>query len=218
MNGTLPQMDRLTAYLSQLFEHHDLPCHVENEWVFPNSELPAIRASWYPDELSGRLDAQIVVRDGVVIEECFAGIGEGDIGLRDALTNFTANTFHVLLAALWNTNVPQEVEIEPWHANGKEYTAYHGNYGVRSSPGTMLQVPTDLFPRIQQAIEREPLTNDIHWFRLFFFNLTGNHTYEALKDNETWDAGIRCLESTSWPEPVEFYSVRLFMILRAVEV
>ena len=210
-------MDRLTGYLTEFFEHHGVPCHVENEWVFPNSELPAIRAFWFEDKWGPRLDVQIVVRDEVVIEESFGGLGIGDEGLRDALTNFTANTFHVLLAALWNKNVPPHVDIEQWQANGKPYTMYHGNYGVRSSAGALPNIPANLFPRIQQTIERESLTNDIHWFRLFFFNLLGKHTYEALKDNETWEAGVQCLESSSWPEPEEFYSVRLFIILRAAD-
>ena len=209
-------MYHLTAYLSELFEQRGVPCHVENDWVLPHDELPAIRAFWYPDKMSGRLDVQIVVRDEVVIEDYFSGTGNGDIALRDAFTDFETNSFHVLLAALWNKHIPQQVEIQPWHAHNKPYTAYLGKYGVHSDRNTTRHVPEDLLPRIQQAIEREPIENDIHWFRLFFFNLLGKHTYEALKDNQNWEAGLRCLQSTTWPEAKELYVLRHFMILRAL--
>jgi hypothetical protein len=66
-----------TGYLCKLFQEHGLQSVVEKDWVVPNSELPALRALWYPGQSSGRLDVQALVRDGVVIEECFAGIGEG---------------------------------------------------------------------------------------------------------------------------------------------
>ena len=84
------------------------------------------------------------------------------------------------------------------------------------SEGVTAEIPDDLFIRIQEAIQQEPLTNDIHWFRFFVGNVKGDCTYEALKDNEDWEAGIRCLETTSWAPCEGYYSVRLFMVLRTV--
>ena len=186
-------MPTIQEYLSTLFEEHGLACMIHNEWILPNSDLPILRAFWYPNGPSGELDVQIVVRENVIIEECFAGIGEGDTGLSDALANFTTTIFHVLLAALWQKDESEQVVPEDWEVNGKGYTAYPGNFIVRSFESIQPEIPSELFPNLQQTIQSEPLTGDIHWFRLFLGNLKGDFTYEATKDNEVWDPGVRCL-------------------------
>jgi len=96
-----------------LFQHHGLECLIHNDWVLPNSTVPALRAIWYPGDSSGELQVQVLVRDQLIIEECFAGAGPGDTGLRDALVNFTANSFHVLLSALWDKSDPNAFESWP---------------------------------------------------------------------------------------------------------
>ena len=202
-------------FLLRLFERHGIECTTHNDWIVPNSELPAIRATWFPGPSSGRLDVQAFVRDGTTIEECFAGIGEGEVGLHDALTNFTMNSFHVLLAALWNQNDETQVTTEYWNIDGRQYTAFIGNFGTRGSKGVVADVPTDLFSRVESVIKLDSLMDDLHWFRFFFCNVAGQRTFEALKDNETWDSGMRCLEGVQWADSMGYYSVRLFVVLRA---
>jgi Family of unknown function (DUF6348) len=65
---------------------------------------------------------QVLVRDKLVIEEAFAGVGQGDARLYDGLGNFTVNSFHVLLAAFWGKNDPEQVTTREWVAGGKRYT------------------------------------------------------------------------------------------------
>jgi hypothetical protein len=60
-----------------------------------------------------------------------------------------------------------------------------------------------------------PLSGDIHWFRFFFGNVANAFTFEALKDNESWEAGQRCLEAAAWQKSNGYYSVRLFAVLCA---
>jgi Family of unknown function (DUF6348) len=204
-----------TGYLTKLFEEHGVPCVVENDWVVPNSELPALRALWHPASSNGRLDVQALISNGVLIEECFGGVGDGQSGADDALANFTINSFHVLLAALWGKNDPSQVTTEAWEVHGKRYTAYVGNFGTRSSKGVTPKVPHELFAGIEGAIKLESLAADIHWFRVFFCNVAGSFTFEALKDNDAWAAGMRHLESVTWEKSDGYYSVRLFAILRA---
>ena len=205
---------RTTGYLSELFGAHDVASVVHNGWVAPNGELPAIRATWNGREGAGRLDVEVLVREGVLIEECFAGVGESEAGLNDALANFTINSFHVLLAALWGQNDASQVTTEDWRLQGKRYTAYIGNFGTRSSDVTP-QVPSGLFAEIEKVIKLEPLTEETHWFRLFFGNVAGQHTFEALRDNETWEVGEDCLKAMPWASSDGCYSVRLFAVLRA---
>ncbi len=210
-NHVMPESASLSTsdFLLSLFERHGIECTTHNDWIVPNSELPAIRATWFPGPSSGRLD------EGIMIEECFAGLGEGAVGLHDALTNFTVNSFHVLLAALWNQNDETQVSTEDWSIGGRQYTAYIGNFGTRGSEGVIADVPADLFAQVESVIKLDSLIGDLHWFRFFFCNVAGQRTFEALKDNETWDPGTRCLEGVRWADSMGYYSVRLFVVLRA---
>lgn len=208
-------MSETVGHIEALLNAHGVSGIIENDWVVPNSQLPALRALWHPGQSSGRLDVQALVGEGVLIEECFGGLGEGEAALQDALANFSVNSLHVLLAALWERNDPEQVATEQWEVNGKRYTAYIGNFGTRSSAGAHAHIPHDLFPAIESSIKAERLTGEIHWFRLFFGNVANSFTFEALRDNETWDGGLRCLENAGWKREASYYSVRLFVVLRA---
>lgn len=204
-----------TTFIAKLFEQHGLDHVVYNEWVILNGQFPGVRATWFPGETSGILSVETLVREGLIIEECFAGIGQGESGIKDGLINFTTNSFHVLLAALFGKNDPEQVTTENWNINGKSYTAYIGNFGTRASEGVTAHIPDGLFDAIETTIRREPLTNDIHWFRLFFCNLANQFSFEALKDNEIWESGLECLEASDWRRDDGYYSVRLFLVLCA---
>lgn len=204
-----------TNYLLRLFQEHGIACIVERDWVLPNSELPAIRALWSPAEPMGRLDIQILIADKLIMNESFAGFGQGEAGLHDALRSFTTNVFHILLAALWGQNDPAQVVTENWEVQGKRYIAYIGDFGTRNTAGVTPHIPHDLLAKIETAVRGESLNADIHWFRLFFGNFAGNYTFEALKDNEIWDAGISCLQAAPWQQSDGYYSVRHFAVLRA---
>ncbi|WP_371874489.1 DUF6348 family protein [Duganella rivi] len=99
--------------------------------------------------------------------------------------------------------------------SGRRYTAFIGNFGTRGSEGVTADIPADLFAQLENVIKLDSLTGDLHWFRFFFCNVAGQRTFESLKDNETWGAGTRCLESVQWADSMGYYSVRLFVVLRA---
>ena len=203
----------LVDKISSLMEAHRVPFHVEDDWVVPFSKLPAIRAYWYPRDSSGRLDVEILMSDNRVIYECFAGIGSGDVGVVDALQNFCVNSFHVLLACFWETFDKDQVEIERWLVKDKPFTAYVGNFGIRGSSGVEAKIPKDLFPEIERTIKNELLDESVHWFRVFFCEVSGEFTFEALKDNERWENGEITLQSLDWVKQNGYYSVRNFIVL-----
>ena len=203
------------AWLTELFKRHGLEQSLHDGWVLPNAELPAIRGTWHPGETHGQLDVQVLVRDGVVIEECFGGIGAGDVGLSDGLQNFTINSFHVLLSSLWSCHDSEQVEIEEWTIAGQRFSAFIGNVGTRSSTGAPPSIPVDLMPLLEAAIRSERLEHDLHWFRVYVGHVNGEFTFEALKDNKPWLEGASMLASCGWVPCETFYSARLFMVLRA---
>ena len=184
-------------------------------WIVPQEyrqrrpELPR-----EPGETHGRLDMQVLVRDGVLIEECFGGIGVGDIGLADGLQNFTINSFHVLMSALWARHDPEQVETEAWNVAGRRFNVFIGNVGTRSSTGVTPSILAGMMTTLEDAIRSESLEHDLHWFRFYVGYLKGEFTFEALKDNEPWAAGASALASCGWTPTDKFYSARLFMVLR----
>jgi len=206
-------MSENVKFLSALFENHGLPCGIENDWVIPNSQLPALRARWFPPEpgkLFGVLSVEALLDGGILIEECFGGFDEND-----GLANFTRNSFHVLLAALWGKNDPEQVRTEQWLVNKKNYTAYIGNFGTRAFKGSVVNIPDDLFSSIEKAIRLEPLSKNIHWFRLYCnISSKNDFIFEALKDNKPWENGMNCLKNISWKVNDRFYSIRLFILLQ----
>jgi Family of unknown function (DUF6348) len=209
-----PNQSEVLEELRGLLSQHGLDCTMEPEWLVPNGRLPAIRAKWYPREKSGRLDVEVLLEKGRVIQECFVGIGTGRAGLENAMINFSLNSLHVLLSSLWNIKDDQQVLSEDWEMGGRPFTAYIGNFGRRASGGMRVEVPKDLFETIRNRICQEGLPGDIHWFRVFFCNVAGQHTYEALKDNALWEAGLAGLKGIVWPETDGYYSVRNFIVLR----
>jgi len=202
------------AWLVELFKRHGLESNVHDGWVLPNAELPAIRGTWHPGETQGRLDMQVLVRDDVVIEECFGGIGAGDVGLSDGLQNFTINSFHVLQSSLWSCHDPEQVEIEEWTVAGQRFSAFIGNIGTRSSNDVRPSIPANFMSLLEAAIRSEPLEQDLHWLRVYVGQVNGEFTFEALKDNEPWLNGANALTSCEWKPREGFYSARLFIVLR----
>lgn len=205
-----------TEYLSRLFDAHGIAHVTEGDWIAPDGELPAMRAIWHPGDATGRLDVHVVLPDKTIIEENFAGIGEAEDGLNDGMANFTRNSFHVFLSALWGRTDEEQVTVENWSMGDRAYMAHIGNFGTRGSAGMQTPIPEGLFARLETAIRTGPLTAPTHWFRFFFCNLNGDFTVEALRDNEPWDAGEHALRSAGWSAQDGYYSVRLFLMLRAV--
>jgi hypothetical protein len=202
------------AWLTELFKGHGFEPSFHDGWVLPNGELPAIRGIWHSGETHGRLDIQVLVREGMVVEECFGGIGAGDFGLSDGLQNFTINSFHVLLSSLWSSHDPAQVEIEDWTVTGRRFSVFIGNVGTRSINGSTPSIPAELMPHLEAAVRSEQLERDLHWFRVYVGHVKGAFTFEALKDNEPWSEGVSALSSCGWARHDTFYSARLFIVLR----
>lgn len=208
--------NEVNLILKQFLEAHDVDVTSENDWFIPNGSLPAIRCIWHeaPEKQSGRLDVHVLIDQNIMIEESFAGIGEGISGLKDGFQNFAVNSLHVLLAAFWEVDDPEQVLTEDWKFGSKEYKVFIGNFGTRATDGVHPGVPEDTFSFIENALKKMELSEDVHWVRTFFCNIGKDRIYESLLDNENWKAGEKALKKVNWPESEGYYSVRNFIVLR----
>jgi hypothetical protein len=204
--------------IKEIFEGHGIRCAVHEDWVLPNGNLPALRAVWHPRNANmGQLDIQLLIEPGVMIEECFAGVGEGEAACRDALGNFLVNSLHVLLTAFWGIDGANHVTVGEWEIAGKPYHAYLGNVGVRASAGVHVPIPKNLLAEIEAVVKLENLMGKTHWAHTFFSNINGEQTFEALLGNKYWENGMDCLKNIQWTEREGYYSIRHFLVLRAIE-
>jgi hypothetical protein len=203
--------------VQSLLARHGLSLVVHGEWLLTGGNPPAVRLLWSETrENGGRLDVQVLLDDDRVVLESFAGLGQDSVALQDAIANFSMNSLHVLLSALWGISVPDQVTVEEWELSGVRRAIHIGNFGRRKSAGPDVPVPADLFPAIELAIQAEALSPAHHWFRFYVGHVPGRPlVLEALFDNEEWPHGAAALASIDWPSSARFYSVRNFIFVPA---
>jgi hypothetical protein len=207
--------EKLFKIIEAIFKVHGFDPKKQEDWLLPTGELPAIKAFWYPKatETVGQLTIEIFVNDETSIIESFAGYGEKKF--ESALENFIKNALPLYLAAFWGYD-SENISIDTWELNGEQYLAFIGDYGV-INPKEEFSIPEDYLEVMYDAIEAEELGNDYHWFNLFYANFDAQNRHaEALKENETWDAGTQAITSLDWLKVYDYYSVRQSIILKKI--
>lgn len=217
-------MDRLIQNsLIDLFAANDVGLVPDEDWLLTqdddgsdDGDYPAVRGIWHEgkDGGMGRLDLDIVLDEERTIEESFGGAGTGKAGVRDALDSFARNDFHVVLAACWHVVNPKKLAIRELTAGVHRFTAYIGDFTLRGESDAPMEIPEDGLSALEAAIATAPLTEDIHWIRVFYGNVgDGNSQVEVLLDNEPWAAGHKAIASVDWPQHERYYSLRNFIAL-----
>src|SRR5262249_23804823 len=145
----------------------------EGEWIsFPGRSMRAcasiVRETPQRSWLSVQLDVRLEVAPGRTIVESFAGLGETrDKAVGDALHNFIANSFHVLLAAFFRPNDPQVTE-EEWNVSGRTIRATIGNVGIRGKPPVQGKQLTAWYEPFKEKLTQRQLPPRTHWVRLYY--------------------------------------------------
>ncbi|NHZ37918.1 DUF6348 family protein [Massilia rubra] len=204
-----------SRYLQVLFEEHGIASVVVNGWVLPEGRRPAIRADWYQNGngLTGVFSVLILMPDGLRIEEACAGLGAGEEGIKDGFAKFMNNSFHVLLAALWQRDASERVVTKTVTTRSGRYTGYFGPTCGYGTP----HFPADLSERIERCLEEASLTDELHWMRFFVSNYQKAFTFEALNNGEPWEHGLRALQACPWTPDERYYVVRVFLMLRRAD-
>jgi hypothetical protein len=207
----------LKKYLYTLFESHQIPYQTSDEWILPYGRLPAIRATWFPKEKQGIFEVEVLLEDERIINECFSGFTSGEEGILNGLENFCINSFHVFLSAFWDKHCSDQVEIEQWSIGDKHYNVYIGNCITRATNAIQPNIPSALFETIEKSMRESNFEFNTSWSRVFFANVSGDFTFEALKENEIWEEGLSNLKPLPWHVTEGFYSVRNFLILKEIK-
>lgn len=167
---------------------------------------------------SCQIDVRVVLPDARILIESFSGLGADRAAMfRDALESFVRSSFHVLLCALITATPDDQVDVEEWIVGGTRYRAFIGDVVSRGRPPGG-RPPTDWFPDFERAIGALDLDGDLHWIRLYYAQM--NHetmAVEVLLDNEPWNSVQSQMAAFPWPRAAEFYSARIFMMLRRAD-
>jgi hypothetical protein len=203
--------------LKCVFDASGMESIIHNGWVGPYGNLPALRCIWIPKEndLVGILDVQVLCENGDIITEQFSGMGSPEERYKEAFFYFTTTSLNVFLAAFWN-KYPERIQKKIWKVNGCNYVAYIGQFVLRSSGGEDGFVPEALYSEIEKAIQREKLTNPLHWINLYVAHTAGKHIFAALLDNRVWESGKKALEGLVWKKLDGYHSIRRCIILKQI--
>lgn len=211
----------LQDWLEKLLQVHHLETTRYKDWIVVGGDLPGISASCAAPSCtergcSVRLDIDILVAPGRVLNEAFGGGGTDEEGaIKNAFANFCESSFHVFLAAFWNRSDDDQVTIESWRIGGESWRAVVGNFVRRSDGGEPVSVPDGAFEAIERALKGMRFEGDLHWVRTYYCNTgSGEVVIEALLDNETWIEGEEALGTLEWPPSERYYSVRNFFLIQ----
>lgn len=206
--------------LQELFNAHGIATiPLEHKFLLLSKQLALVQSvvnkQEFPNGVSSRLDVSITVKDKTIIE-CFGDVGNtAEIALVNNLQNFARNSLHIVIGALQGVEADAQFDVEQWEFNGHSWKVYCGNYGLKSTGNQPIHIPSELFTRIERIIRALPLSDEYHWFRFFFScNNAEISAVEFLYDNDVFDEAVQELANLDWQLTADFYSVRLFLILR----
>lgn len=213
----------LQEQIERFFAAHGLKPSRRDEWVVTGGDFPAMRGEIHNhrEAVNGHsvmLQIDVALGGDQVIQECFAGIGASKRdAIKNALENFSQNSLHVFLAALWDCAEPSQVSIEDWGIGDQSWKVAIGNFGIRSFHKRPVEIADGAFALIERLVRALDLNGEIFWVRTFFCNLNAtDRVSEALLNNDMWKEAQDAIMSLPWAPSEDYYSVRNFMILRRI--
>jgi hypothetical protein len=119
----------------------------------------------------------------------------------------------------------EQVTREEWIVGGLPRIAIIGPIVPRGRPDRVDAMWREMgsdgvawFKFLVQQIEMAQLGPGTHWIRLYYAQIRKQMAAcEVLLDNTTWGPVQERMETAGWPAEDDFYSVRLFLILRDKE-
>jgi hypothetical protein len=213
-------MSLANELLLQLFRTHGVEAVPQDDWItFPGRTIRAsaaiVRELPQRTALTVQLDVRLEVGPRRTIIESFAGVGQTlEKASADAVVNFVATSFHVLLAAFFRPD-DEQVTREEWTVGGRPALVTIGNAGIRGKPPVPAGQLVGWFGRLRAKLEEQQLRPGTHWASAYHGQMQGRSlACEARLDNVVWPEMQSELAAFAWPAAEDFYGVRLFLVLQ----
>ncbi|KGI77479.1 DUF6348 family protein [Oleiagrimonas soli] len=208
--------DLLQRRLLDLFAEREVELEPDEEgWLLSEDGWPAIRATWHEAQGAepGRLDIDVALDEDRRIEESLAGEGEGEAGVRDALSRFESGLLPVLLAACWYVTDDRTLDLARWELGVRGWDVFLGRWMLRGELAPA-DVPADVASAIETAMQCESLSPGLHVLRLFHAcDDVALSRSEVLLDNAPWSAGTQALAACHWPTKARAYRAHRVVVL-----
>ena len=215
----------MTAELETILNGHGLATRRSGDHVLLlGGPGLVLRADVYPKEAAKgtrmiQLDVCLradVLGGQTLIESC-AGTGADDeAAVQHAFAKFCQASFHVLMAAfLGEECCKDQVEWDTWTEGDRTWRACLGPLILMGScPGDL--AVTRLLAELKERV-LPTLESGVHWVRVYYSQLGSQTVVEALLDNDPWPDGEEVVRRWHWPRLNNWYSARLFFVLRPPE-
>lgn len=216
-DGSPPE--ELHDTLIWLFKGHGIAAQAAGAWVtFPNHSGKIQGLIFDRKDVNPLCSTQVDIRfspwPGCLICESFSGFADSrDERIRESLSIFAENTFHVLLRAFFGVDCGDHISVFNINNNGAPRTVIDGNICVRST-GTA-DMKFDWIDGFHRLLASQPMSEGTHWARLYYAQMDGHAmTLELLLDNEPWTSALAVAGSLPWPPNTGFCSYRMFVVIQ----
>ena len=208
--------------LEALFKNHNFSATKRDDLLILNLEKEVtiesrLNQREHEKGCTSQLDVSVKLPNGQAIVESFGDLGENkqDAKIKN-IQNFALNSFHPITACLTNNKEDKQVTIETWTINHFNWYTFIGNFCMKGLSSESVSIPKELFPSIEHLLRRHIHDGqDYFWGRFFlgqFHQKVSN--IEFLVNNENHKAGQSVLSNLPWELMDDFYSIRMFVILK----
>lgn len=215
----------LNSQFAELLESHGVSVNVGEEFIQTNlSKNARFKARAEYSISGGIINSRFDVMALTDLEECIIeSVGDVGVTLEEAIErnfqNFTAGSFHPLLASLGclDPHCYGQISVEEWEINGIMWKVYLGNLvpKIVSSSKRPAAPPYQFFEKVESAIKAQKLSNRMHWFRAYYSQVENEISHvEFLMDNGLHADTDRILSSMPVIPQARFYSCRIFIVLK----
>ncbi|MEZ5892716.1 MAG: DUF6348 family protein [Parvularculaceae bacterium] len=206
-------------FFSGMLTAHGVSPIKHNNWTTAGGGFPAFRGFFEKLEdktRTGSVHIQVMLKEGVLIEETFAAFGASDgEAVKGAILSFNITMMHPILAAC-GVKVPEnQITREVWQtADGVAAQVFCGNISTRYSESGRVSLPITWIGNIENAVAKTHLRDGHNWVTAYCARLNAEEvTASASLNNESWDAGLAATLKTEWPTSNGFYGARIFAVL-----
>lgn len=181
---------------------------------------PGFRAFYKPPKTEntvGELLIQIVLDEGIFIEESFAAFGDSqEEAINGALYQFMICMFHPIISACCDYSNDEQVTQETWKLSMfATADVWCGNVAIRMSNDADVNLPPNWVNQVSSAFKREKTNKGYNWINLYCFKLNSDPlTVSATLNKTEWVGGSRVTTELNWPEINGFYGARLFILMK----
>lgn len=212
----------INKQIAALINAHDYETKIVNGKIIPDFKEVIELETWiYPTEreygMQTRFDIGVHFKNGTALFEAF---GDSGITLEEAINNnienFSRNSLHVFLDAFNDTTT--YCEAEQWLISDHTFNVFIGDFNFKTVGNIEVEIPENLFETLEDIITNTGLHEDYYFIRFYYAQQQSKAMMtEFMINNRCMEKEQQRLESLSWMQSDEFYSVRHFMILKRVK-